>query len=152
MLTNANKNELILRQARAVDLTVYYDGGCPVCSREITLYKQLTNPEDVLFVDASSNSFDEKVTGISRSKALQLLHASTSDGEILRGVDAFIAIWSQTPELRVLSIIAKNRFVKTSLEVGYRIFLSIRNRISMRSQVDTVPQQSKMPSTTETHH
>ena len=86
---------------------VYYDGACPVCSREIALYRRLAsgdaNPPD--FIDVSSATTDI-APGLTRADALARFHIRNGQGELVSGAAAFIALWRATPRFRLLGRIA----------------------------------------------
>jgi predicted DCC family thiol-disulfide oxidoreductase YuxK len=81
------------------DTTVIYNGECPVCSREIGVYKaRAVGP--VRFVDL--NACDMSSYGLSPDAAARRLHV-VEDGRLLAGVDAFRALWRVTPGFRWLA-------------------------------------------------
>ena len=84
------------------DTTVIYNGECPVCSREIGLYRARAEGE-VSFVDL--NDADLAVFGLTRDEAARRLHV-VEDGRLLGGVDAFRALWRATPGFRWLARLA----------------------------------------------
>ena len=48
------------------DITVYYDGKCPLCRREINIYKSLSGSTDVSYIDIEAVNFDyaNKLTAV----------------------------------------------------------------------------------------
>ena len=81
------------------DMTVIYNGACPVCSREIGLYRARAEGM-VAFVDL--NDADLAPLGLSRDDAARRLHV-VEEGRLLTGVDAFRALWRATPGFRWLA-------------------------------------------------
>jgi predicted DCC family thiol-disulfide oxidoreductase YuxK len=108
--------------ARPTDLVIWYDGACPLCTREIALMRKLDNGNAITFVDAAT---DEVVCPIDRNDLLSRFHAS-EDGRMLSGAAAFAAMWREIPTLRPLGIVARNSFVLAVLEYLYGRFLKIR--------------------------
>lgn len=75
--------------------TVIYNGDCPVCAREIGVYRSRVGPDGRLrFVDL--NDADLAVLGLDRETAARRLHV-LEDGHLLSGVEAFLALWRATP-------------------------------------------------------
>ena len=75
--------------------TVIYNGDCPVCAREIGVYRSRVGPDGRLrFVDL--NDTDLAALGLDRDAAARRLHV-VEDGRLLSGVDAFLALWRATP-------------------------------------------------------
>ena len=103
-------------------ITVYYDDQCPLCTREINFYKRKIEPKDAHW-EAISNINEEK---IDKGKALEKLHVSDSNGNLVVGTDAFIEIWARIPQLNKIARVMKIPIFKIFLEIGYEIFLILR--------------------------
>lgn len=103
-------------------LTVWHDGACPLCRREIALMRRLDRRGAIEFVDAS-----DAASGCpaDRDALLARFHARV-DGEMLSGAAAFAAMWRAIPLLRPLGLAARNRVVLAGLERIYRLFLRVR--------------------------
>jgi predicted DCC family thiol-disulfide oxidoreductase YuxK len=103
-------------------LTVWYDGACPLCTREIALMRRLDRARRIEFVDVT-----EADAACPRDRALLLarLHAR-EDGVLLDGAAAFAAMWRAIPLLRPLGLMARNRRVLRALEWAYLRFLRVR--------------------------
>jgi predicted DCC family thiol-disulfide oxidoreductase YuxK len=84
------------------DTTVIYNGACPVCSREIGVYRARAEGP-VTFVDL--NETDLGRFGLTPDAAARRLHV-VEDGRLLAGVDAFRALWRATPGFRWLATVA----------------------------------------------
>ena len=105
-------------------MTVWHDGGCPLCRREIALMRRLDRRGAITFVDASVGD----VCPADRAELLSRFHAS-EDGRMLVGAAAFAAMWRAIPVLRPLGLAARNRIVLAALEAAYRVFLKARPRL-----------------------
>ena len=101
---------------------VWFDGGCPLCRREIALMRRLDRRQAIRFVDVSSG---ETACPIDRAALLARFHAS-EDGQMLSGAAAFAAMWRAIPLLRPLGLLARNKVVLAGLERGYLRFLRVR--------------------------
>ncbi|WP_438991797.1 thiol-disulfide oxidoreductase DCC family protein [Lentibacter sp.] len=110
---------------QAPELTVYYDGNCPLCSLEIDHYKRQSGAEALCFVDASSLTAD--LGGdLGRDTALSRFHVRNAKGELLSGARGFVAIWSVLPRWRWAAGFARWPAVTPLLELAYRGFLPLR--------------------------
>ncbi len=107
-------------------VTVWYDGACPLCLREIALMRRLDARGAIEFADVSGEGPTD--CPVDRALALERFHAS-EDGNVLSGAAAFAAMWRAIPLLRPLGLIARNRAVLAMLEWMYLRFLSIRPAI-----------------------
>ena len=71
-------------------LTLYYESACALCNGEMTNL-MLRNTEGKLrFVDVSAPDFDNPPPGTTLEDLLELIHAQTADGRVLRGVEVFL--------------------------------------------------------------
>ena len=68
-------------------LTFLYDGGCPLCLREINFLKAKDTKKFINFVDISINYFPKNFKNISYEQAMGNLHGIVNSGEIIIGVD-----------------------------------------------------------------
>lgn len=74
--------------------TLFYDGCCPLCMREMDRLERLKSDQlelvDIHCVPASADLPD-------RDTLLRNLHLRLPDGRLLTGVDANVAAWQYTP-------------------------------------------------------
>lgn len=110
--------------ATATAPCVYYDGGCPVCRREIATYQRLRGGEGLLWVDAHAGA--ELGPGLGREAALRRLHVRLPDGRLVSGAAAFVAIWQRLPAFRPLALLARLPGALAVMEGAYRAFLWAR--------------------------
>jgi predicted DCC family thiol-disulfide oxidoreductase YuxK len=104
---------------------VYYDGACPVCSREIATYRRAEGAEGLRFVDVSCPDAT-LAPDLTREDALARMHVRRADGSLVSGAAAFAALWSALPRWAWLGRIAALPVVAPLLELGYRGFLRVR--------------------------
>ena len=78
-------------------ITVFYDGKCGLCRREIEHYKKIAPPEVFAWQDITifSETFLRK--GYSVKDGLKALHVEDHMGVMHTGVDAFVIIWQKLP-------------------------------------------------------
>lgn len=103
-------------------LTVWYDGGCPLCAREIALMRRLDSQGQVCFVDLETT----QDTPLPRAVMLERFHVSTPDGTTQSGAAAFARLWRSLPALRPVGQIAAWPPLLAVLEGAYSVFLRIR--------------------------
>ena len=80
-------------------LTVLYDGACPLCRREIGVYRGLRPNTPVCFADVSDAALPLP-PGTTREQLLARFHVRGRDGELLSGAEAFLALWAVLPGWR----------------------------------------------------
>lgn len=71
---------------------LYYDGRCPLCSREMSILAKMKS-DDLNLVDIHQLSAGEAPP---RDQLLEVLHLKTGDGQWVTGVDASVRAWSST--------------------------------------------------------
>jgi predicted DCC family thiol-disulfide oxidoreductase YuxK len=103
-------------------LTVWYDGACPLCTREIALMRRLDRTGRIEFVDVAEPNAS---CPIDPALLLARFHAREG-GVLLSGAAAFAAMWRAIPLLRPLGLLARNRQVLGALEWAYVRFLRVR--------------------------
>ncbi len=113
-------------ESPSATISVFYDGLCPLCSKEMDHYKKQKGSERLLFIDITEAHFDAKKEGLDPYKVHQVMHVKTSEGLVMTGVDAFIAIWDFLPQYNWVSKWAQKSFIRPFLNVGYQVFASIR--------------------------
>ena len=71
-------------------LTLLFDGGCPLCEREVSFLRSKDSRNSILFVDIDSPDYNpELYSGISYRDAMGRIHGITSSGVILKDVRVF---------------------------------------------------------------
>ncbi len=112
-------------------LKVLFDGGCPLCRREIAHVKGLAEKHRdsaLCFVDVSDSAgatVDPAYTN-DRARLLARFHVERTDGSRLDGAAAFIAMWQRLPGWRWLARFAQLPGMPFVFEWAYRGFLRIR--------------------------
>jgi len=106
--------------------TVFYDGKCGLCSKEIDHYRKIA-PQGVFhWQDVTQSAEELEKRGISLAESLRLLHATDSDGKLHVGVDAFLLIWSQLDRWRLLGRIVALPPVRKVADLLYLAFADKR--------------------------
>ncbi len=112
------------------DLTVFYDGACPLCRREIAFYQDKTGADAIAWIDVSGQvGNDEVAPGLSRDRALSRFHIVDGNGTVVSGGRAFAAIWTSLPGFRPLGWLFRLRPFAWGLDHAYDLFLHVRPRL-----------------------
>ena len=76
--------------SRSPELTLLYDGGCPLCVREVTFLRRRDRLKAIRFVDVDASDYSPDAwSGISYRQAMARIHAIQSDGTVLTDVSVF---------------------------------------------------------------
>ena len=118
-----------LRVAETVNelqpLTVLYDGACPLCRREIGVYRGLRANSPVCFADVSDAALPLP-PGVTREQLRARFHVLSQGGQLLSGAQAFLAMWAALPGWRWLALAGRLPGVAWVMERAYRLFLRWR--------------------------
>ena len=117
--------------AVSLPLTVLYDGACPLCRREIGIYrglKPLRPDSPIRFADVSDVAFSLP-PGTTRQQLLGRFHVRCRDGELRSGAEAFLALWSALPYWRWLALFGRLPGAAWIMERTYNLFLRWRPAI-----------------------
>jgi predicted DCC family thiol-disulfide oxidoreductase YuxK len=106
-------------------LTVLYDGACPLCRREIGVYRGLQPNTPVCFADVSDAALPLP-PGTTREQLLARFHVRSREGQLLSGAEAFLALWSALPGWRWLALVGRLPGAAWVMERTYRLFLRWR--------------------------
>ena len=106
-------------------LTVLYDASCPLCRREISVYRGLQSNTPVCFADVSDTTL-ALPSGTTREQLMARFHVRGSDGRLLSGAHAFLALWAALPGWRWLALAGQLPGAAWAMERLYRFFLRWR--------------------------
>ena len=106
---------------------VLYDGGCPLCSREIAFYRRQQGAELIDWVDVSATLDQEIVPGLSQDQALSRFHLTKPDGTLISGGAAFAELWAILPSFRPIGRLFRLPFFVWVLNGAYECFLKFRS-------------------------
>jgi predicted DCC family thiol-disulfide oxidoreductase YuxK len=103
-------------------LTVWYDGACPICSAEIRLIRRFDRANAIEFVDL-------RLPGecpADHAARLARFHAQARGGPMVSGAAAFVSMWRVLPGFQILAAVASPAPMLWALERGYLVFLRVR--------------------------
>jgi demethoxyubiquinone hydroxylase (CLK1/Coq7/Cat5 family) len=109
-------------------IQVCFDGSCPLCRTEISIYQGLKSSTAIEWLDVSTEEAPLP-PGLSKARLMSRFHVTRADGEVLSGARAFVALWSRLPGWRWLSALARIPGAISLMEAAYRGFLIIRPSI-----------------------
>lgn len=116
-------------QGSCAPLTVFFDGACPLCRREIAFYRRRPGAEALRWVDVSAVSGEEVADGLCTRAAMQRFHVRMDNGELASGARAFAELWAVIPGFRLLGRVMQWRPLCGLLEMLYVQFLKLRPRL-----------------------
>lgn len=110
--------------------TVFYDGDCPLCSREISLYKKLDKAKRINWIDINHSQTELSAEGIDFQDAMTLMHVKDSEGKIQVGIKGIMTLWQQLPYYqRLVLVLNRLPFIYRLLGKAYIYFAPLRLKL-----------------------
>jgi len=114
------------------EITVLFDGECPLCAREVAMLRRLDRGRGrIAFDDIAAPGFDARRYARAHGELMARIHAALPDGRLVEGVEVFrrayaavglgwALAWTAWPGLRPIA------------DAGYRWFARNRLRLTGR--------------------
>ena len=106
---------------------VFYDGNCPICNREIELYKKLNRNKSVRWYNIYSDNKALKIINKSREECLKVFHVIDGD-KIYKETDAFFILWKDIKYFKILYYLFNFKLFKNFLNIFYKMYAKYRYR------------------------
>jgi predicted DCC family thiol-disulfide oxidoreductase YuxK len=114
-------------------VTIFYDGRCHLCSREIAIFRRRVTDGRLDYVDISHSDFIASDHGLDADAVHRTMHVKLANGEIRTGVPALAAMWEQVPGFRWMAWLSRVRVLKPVFNLMYALFAWIRPRLPQRA-------------------
>lgn len=119
------------------ELTVYYDGLCVICSKEIDMYRRWdASSQKITFVDIMAPDFDAAAAGLNPEAVHKAFHVRRGSGELLVGVEGFVAIWDTLGRFRPLAWFSRSLPGRLAMNAGYEVFCRLRPYLPRKEACD----------------
>lgn len=114
-------------------LEFFFDGACPLCSREVKWLQRLDRRGRIAFIDISAPGFDPTPLGVTQDDLLARIHGRLPDGRLIEGVEVFRRAYSAVG-LGPFVGLSRLPGVSALLERAYAVFARNRLRLTGRSE------------------
>jgi len=111
-----------------VELTVFFDGFCPLCVREMDQLRARDRHGLLRLVDIHAENFSVEYPDINKDAANKVLHAQQTNGAMLYGLDANCKAWELVGSRRLKFL--RWPGVRFIADFGYWMFARYRYKIS----------------------
>jgi predicted DCC family thiol-disulfide oxidoreductase YuxK len=118
------------QDADVVITTVFYDGNCPLCRREIDHYRRLRSADKLIWVDINKDQQMLAAHGLEHDVAMARFHVLDASGKWQTGAWGFIELWSHLPAYRWLASLLRMLRCEKALDWIYTRFA--RRRLQHR--------------------
>lgn len=106
---------------------VFFDGGCPLCLKEINMLRRWDRRGRIRFTDIDAPEFSAAALGKTQAELMAEIHGRLPNGEWIRGVEVFRRLYSAVG-FGPLVTLTRLPGVSHVLDWGYSIFA--RNRLN----------------------
>lgn len=115
---------------------VFFDGDCPLCTKEIDFVRRLDTKSRVRFTDIAAPGFDAASIGRTQDDLMARIQGRAADGSFIEGVEVFRQMYAAVG-LSPLVALTRLPGITQLLDVGYRWFAKNRLRLTGRCEDGT---------------
>jgi predicted DCC family thiol-disulfide oxidoreductase YuxK len=113
------------------EIEVFFDGGCPLCRREISVLQRWDRRGKIRFTDISSPGFQSADVGKTDDDLMAQMHGRLPDGTWLQGVEVFRRLYAAVG-FGPLVLLSRLPLISPLLDWGYAVFARHRLRLTGR--------------------
>lgn len=112
-------------------LTLFYDGACPLCLREVNFLRGRDRRGTIRFLDIAAPDFRAEDYGFTYAALMERIYARLPDGTTLTGVEVFRQLYARVgfgwlvPLTRLFGI-------RHALDFAYEVWAKNRLRLTGR--------------------
>ncbi|WP_355659753.1 thiol-disulfide oxidoreductase DCC family protein [Halomonas salifodinae] len=114
--------------APVVPVTLFYDGHCPLCLREVAWLSRHPRRQRVRLVDIQAHDFDAEALDVTFEALMGRLHLRDAEGRWYRGMDASRALYHGLGYRRLVWL-SELPGLRQLLDGGYLVFARHRIRL-----------------------
>ena len=103
------------------ELTIFYDGGCPLCAAEMNHLRKLDSNNSIAYEDIYADGFEGRFPYIDLPQADRILHGQLADGTIIYALDVTYEAWALVGKRHWVAILRWPLF-KQVANLGYVFF------------------------------
>lgn len=122
--------------AKPFEIEVFYDGGCPLCLREINFLKRRDRLGKVKFTDIDAPEFRSEAFGKTYDELMAKIYGRLPDGTWITGVEVFRRLYSAVG-FGPLVMLTRLPVISQIMDLGYQIFAKNRLRLTGRCSSQT---------------
>ena len=112
-------------------IEVFFDGDCPLCTKEVAMVRRLDRRARVRFTDIAAPGFDAQAIGRTQADLMARIQARLPDGCFVEDVEVFRRMYAAVG-LGPLVALTRIPGISHMLDLGYRWFAKNRLRLTGR--------------------
>lgn len=109
--------------------TIFYDGACPLCDKEMSHLKKYNTEQKIAFVDINHPDFSVNYPELDWQALDARIHGMLDDGSMLIGLDATHKAWSLVGKGWIYAPL-RWPVIKFFADKAYIVFAKHRHKIS----------------------
>lgn len=127
----------------AFAVEVFFDGGCPLCVREINMLRRWDRHQRIRFTDIDAAEFSAETLGKTYEDLMARIQGRLPDGTWIEGVEVFRRLYSAVG-FGPLVWVTRLPGISQMMNLGYRIFARNRLRLTGRclGKACAIPRES----------
>ena len=118
-------------QSEPWNVEVFYDGECPLCTREIGMLRRWDKKKKIRFTDIMDPAFDANQFGLTHDDFMSQIRGRLPDGRMIVGMEVFRQLYSNVG-YRWLVAPTRLPIIKQICDLGYWVFAKNRLRLTGR--------------------
>ena len=115
------------------EIEVFFDGGCPLCVREIGMLRRWDRHRKIRFTDIDAPEFRAEEYGKTQQTLMDQMHGRLPDGTWIQGVEVFRRLYTAVGFGPVV-FLSRLPVISQGLDLGYTLFA--RNRLRLTGRCD----------------
>lgn len=133
-VSNKDQSNVVVVNLSSQPDTLFYDGECPICQREVALLRK-RKTESLKLVDVHR---DDSLTAQQREQLTNRLHVLCANGAWLTGYQANLQAWKHTDLNRwvpLLNVLPIRKLGEVGYELWLRLYRYLRKRRRQRQSM-----------------
>jgi predicted DCC family thiol-disulfide oxidoreductase YuxK len=127
---------MTMNDASTYEFEVFYDGGCPLCVREIGMLRRWDRRRRIRFTDIDAKEFNAAQVGKSYDELMKQIYGRLPDGTWIRGVEVFRRLYTAVG-FGPLVFLSRLPVISQGLDLGYVLFAKNRLRLTGRCNAES---------------
>lgn len=116
---------------KPIRIEVFYDGDCPLCSKEMNWLRLLDKRGRIHFTNIADQDFSASNVGVTMDDLVASIHGRLPDGRIVKGVEVFRRLYAAVG-FAPLVLLTRLPGISHLLDIAYRWFAKNRLRLTGR--------------------
>ena len=127
---------MLENDVKPYEIEVFFDGGCPLCVREIGMLRRWDRHGKIRFTDIDAPEFRAEDFGKTHEALMAQMHGRLPDGTWIQGVEVFRRLY-QAVGFGPVVFLSRLPVISQTLDLGYMLFARNRLRLTGRCEGDS---------------